>query len=111
MSQENVEIVRQQAEAYARGEWEQAMSYFDPEVVYDVSRNSAEGGVYHGHAGVRTGFAQWIETWDDYRSEITEVIDAGGGKVVVATRQTGTVRGSDTPLTLTEALEAVVLSE
>jgi ketosteroid isomerase-like protein len=104
MSRENVEIVRRQTEAYARGDWEEAMSHFDPEVIYDVSRNSAEGGVYHGHAGVWKSFSDWIETWDDYRTEITAVIDAGGNKVVVASRQTGTVRGSDTPVEMTNGM-------
>ena len=94
MSRENVEIVRRQTEAYARGDWEEAMSFFDPDVVYDITRNSAGGGVFHGLQGVWRGFAEWIGSWEEYRTEVLEVIDAGEDKVVVTTRQTGKGRGS-----------------
>jgi ketosteroid isomerase-like protein len=94
MSRENVEVVRRQTAAYVRGDWDEAMSYFDPEVIYDISRNSADGRIYRGLDGVREGFREWIGTWKDYRTELLEVIDAGEDKVVVTTRQTGTGRGS-----------------
>ena len=94
MSQENVEVVRRQAEAYARGDWREAMSHFAPDVVYDITRNSVGGGVFHGLDGVRAGYREWLDTWDDYRVELVDVIDAGDDRVVVTTRQTGRGRVS-----------------
>lgn len=43
MSRANVEIVRRQSDAYARGDYEEALSIFDPPVVYDISGTAPEG--------------------------------------------------------------------
>src|SRR4051794_22410376 len=104
MSQENVEIVRRQSEAYARGDWEEAMSFLDPNVVYDISQYSAGGSEYHGLEGVREGFGEWIASWEDYRTEVLEVIDGGEDKVVAVTLQTGTGRASGAPVEVANAV-------
>jgi ketosteroid isomerase-like protein len=104
MSRENVEVVRRQADAYAQGDWEAAMSFFHPDVVYDISRYSAGGGVFHGHEGVRAGFSEWIGSWEDYRYELLEVIDAGDDKVVTTSRQTGRGRGSGVEVEVANAV-------
>jgi ketosteroid isomerase-like protein len=93
-SDEKLAIARANAEAYARGDNEEALSHVHTEVVYDVTRNSPEGAILHGHDGLREGLLLWLDTWDDYRVEIDEVIDAGGDRVVVAARQGG--RGRET---------------
>lgn len=51
MSQENVEVARRNAEAYARGDQREALTDVSEEIVYDISRNSPEGAVFHGHSG------------------------------------------------------------
>ena len=38
MSQENVEIVRAHVEAFQRGDSSDALSYIDPDLVWDASR-------------------------------------------------------------------------
>ena len=105
MSRGNVEIVRQQAEAYARGDPEEAMSFFDPDVVYDISGYSVGGGVFHGLEGVQAGFSEWIGSWEGYRYELLDVSDAGDDKVVVTSRHTGRGRGSGVEV---EVINAVV---
>jgi ketosteroid isomerase-like protein len=107
MSQENVEIVRQQAEAFARGDWAKAMSFLDPDVVYDISRYSAAGTVVRGIEQLRAGYREWVGSWEGYRAEVLEVIDAGDDKVVVSTRQTGKAPLSDVPV---EVANAVVMT-
>jgi ketosteroid isomerase-like protein len=104
MSRENVEVVRRQGEAYARGDWEEAMSLFDPDAVLDISRYSAGGGVFHGHEGVRAGFREWIGSWEDYRYELLDVIDAGDDKVVLTSRQSGRGRGSGVEVEVANAV-------
>jgi ketosteroid isomerase-like protein len=81
------------------------MSFLAPDVIYDISRYSAGGGVFRGPEGVREGFREWTGAWEDYRIEILEVIDAGDDKVVVAARQAGKARGSGVPV---EVVNAVV---
>jgi ketosteroid isomerase-like protein len=93
-SDEKLAIARANAEAYARGDNEEALSHIHPEVVYDITRNSPEGAIFHGHDGLREGLRLWLDTWDDYWVEIDEVIDAGADRVVVAARQGG--RGRET---------------
>ena len=93
-SADKLAIARANAEAYARGDNEEALTHIHPEVVYDITRNSPEGAIFHGHEGLREGLLLWLDTWDDYWVEIDEVIDAGADRVVVAARQGG--RGRET---------------
>jgi ketosteroid isomerase-like protein len=92
MSQENVEIARRSVEAFARGDYEKALQVLDPEVEFDL-RHIPDGSVYHGHAGVREAFRIWLGTWEDYRLDVSEFIDAGD-EVVVCVRDYGRGKGS-----------------
>jgi ketosteroid isomerase-like protein len=92
MSQENVEIVRCSGEAFDRGDYQAALDALDPEVEYDLS-HFPEGRVYHGHEGVRESFRIWLGTWQDYRLERLEIIDADD-QVVVVVREVGRGKGS-----------------
>lgn len=104
MSQQNVDVVRRQAQAYAAGDWETAISLLDPDVVYDISRFSTAGGVFHGLQGVRDGFREWIGSWEGYRLEVLEVIDADDDQVVVLMRETGRGQGSGVPVEVDNAV-------
>lgn len=97
VSQENVEIARKNAEAYARKDNAEALRYISEEVVYDITRNSPEGAVFHGYDGLAEGLRLWLDMWKDFELEVTEVIDVGPNKVVVGSRQRGRGRGSQVP--------------
>jgi hypothetical protein len=71
MSEENVEIVRRQIEAYASGDYETALAGFDPEVEFDVSMRP-EGRVYRGPDGVAEAMRSWTGTWEDFKLEVEE---------------------------------------
>jgi len=131
MSRENVEIVKRCCEAFDRGDYEAALDALAPDVEYDLT-HFPDGRVYRGHDGVREAFRIWMGTWDDYRQERRDLIDAGI-EVIVPTREHGRGNGSGLELdrqtvgvwtmrdgkavrirfypTLPEALEAVGLSE
>jgi ketosteroid isomerase-like protein len=96
MSQENVEIVRRCCEAFDRGDYESALEALAPEVEYDLS-HFPDGGVYRGHEGVREAFRIWMGTWEDYRQERDEPIDAGD-QVILPTREYGRGKGSGVAL-------------
>jgi ketosteroid isomerase-like protein len=96
MSEENVEIVRRVMDAYLAGDYEAAFAELDPEVEFDVSIRP-EGHVYWGHEGVAEALRTWTGTWEAYRLEVEEMIDAGD-HVVVVDRQSGRGRGSGIPL-------------
>ncbi|MDX6573487.1 MAG: hypothetical protein QOC86_2643 [Gaiellales bacterium] len=97
MSEENVEIVRKMFEAYASGDFETALAAYAPEVEFDVSIRP-EGGVYRGPEGVAEAMRSWTGTWDDFRLEVEEIIDAGGDRVLLVDRQSGRGKGSGAPL-------------
>jgi ketosteroid isomerase-like protein len=131
MSRENVEIVRRCCEAFDRGDYEAALEALDPDIEYDLS-HFPDGGVYRGREGVREAFRIWLGTWEDYRQERDELLDAGD-QIIVPTREYGRGKGSGLVLerrtfgvwtvrdgrvvsvhfysTIADALEAVGLSE
>jgi ketosteroid isomerase-like protein len=92
MSQANVEIVRRCSEAFNRGDYEAALEALDPAIEYDL-RHFPDGRVYHGRDGIREAFRIWLGTWDDYRQEQEEFIDAGD-EVIVCVREYGRGKGS-----------------
>ena len=96
MSQENVEAVRRCCDAFGRGDYEAALAVLDPEIEYDLT-HFPDGRVYRGHEGVREAFRIWLGTWEDYRQEQDEFIDAGD-RVVVCVREHGRGKGSGVEL-------------
>jgi ketosteroid isomerase-like protein len=96
VSESNIEIVRRIYDAYVSGDFDTAFSLIDPEVEFDVSIRP-EGKVYRGHEGVAEGLRTWTGTWEGFRMELQELIDAGD-QVVGVEHQSGRGRGSGLPL-------------
>ncbi len=92
MSQQNVEIVRTCLWAFDRGDYAAALETLHPDISYELT-HFPDGQVYRGHDGVREAFRIWLGTWEDYRQERDEVIDAGD-EVIVPTREYGRGKGS-----------------
>jgi ketosteroid isomerase-like protein len=76
MSQENVEVVRAFYEAFARGDLESALTAFDPDVVaYD--HDIPDSGEYRGLEGLFRWQADWQSSWESWRWDPEEFIEAG----------------------------------
>lgn len=74
MSRENVELVK----AVFRG-WNEAgvdgiLKFFHDDIEY-LPRE--EGGVIHGHDGMRRYFERWMEAWDEFQVGPTEFLEVG----------------------------------
>ena len=93
MSRQNVEIVRECIESFQRGDYATALEALDPEIEYELT-HFPDGKIYHGHDGVREAFRIWIGTWDNYRQELDELIDAGDNEVIALVREFGRGIGS-----------------
>jgi ketosteroid isomerase-like protein len=93
MSQGNVEVVRKSIESFQRGDYAKAMEALDPDIEYDLT-HFPDGKVYRGHEGVREAFRIWIGTWEDYRQELDELIDAGDNDVIALVREFGRGKAS-----------------
>jgi ketosteroid isomerase-like protein len=86
-------IVRRMLDDYLRGDFERALSAFAEDVEW-----RDQFGIYHGHDGVAQSVSKWAGTWDEFRMEVAEVLDAGGQDVLVILRQSGRGRGSGVPV-------------
>jgi ketosteroid isomerase-like protein len=133
MSQENVEIVRRFFDAWNADDFASARDLCDPGIVIDRSRSiGPDARVYRGRDEAAQVWRDWQATWEAWRSDIAEYIDAGDD-VVVLGRGFGRGRDGGVPVeanisqvftvdrgriirsclfqTRTEALEAAGLSE
>jgi ketosteroid isomerase-like protein len=94
MSQENVEVVRSSWEGLMRGD-AAALEMFDSAVVYEddlLPENAGE--TYRGVDGVVKAWLLWAEPWDELRTEIEWVRDAGADSVVSCHRARMRGKGS-----------------
>jgi ketosteroid isomerase-like protein len=89
MSRENVDLVRQLLESFARRDHERAFDFYDPDIEWDASRIAETipdlAGVYWGHEGVRTYWRRWLSAWRDLQFEVEDVLD-GGDEIVALIR-------------------------
>ena len=95
MSEENVEIVRRFYDAYVSGDLESALAAFDPEIeVYD--HDILESGEYRGLEGLFRWQADWESSWESWRWDPEEFIEAGERVVaVLRVHATGRQSGVD----------------
>jgi uncharacterized protein len=85
--------IRDNADAYARRDYDAFLVGFDPEIVVDTGDAFPESNVFQGLDGMRRFLAMFDEVWQDYVIEPEEVVDFGDRYVLVA-RHRGQGRGS-----------------
>ena len=75
MSQANVEIMRRFYDAWTRGDLDVGLSMLDPEIEWcPIEENRVP---LHGVEAAVQNRNAWLDTWDDHRIELEEMIDAG----------------------------------
>jgi ketosteroid isomerase-like protein len=89
MSEENVEIARKGVEAYARGDLDTALTYADPDIIW----NPVEEAATQGHDAIRANLERWETDFEDFEATPEEYIDAGD-QVLVPIHWSGRGRGS-----------------
>jgi ketosteroid isomerase-like protein len=73
---EALEIARRHYDAFQNQDWDAFFALYDPEVEVDLSRSGIpDGGIHHGHEGVRAAWAKWRGVWDDYSFEVEELTE------------------------------------
>jgi ketosteroid isomerase-like protein len=77
MSRENVEIVRRAFEAWNRGDAEAATAVLDPDVEWRLPPNFPDAEGWRGRDEVVEGLTAIAGSWDEFRVEVQELIDAG----------------------------------
>ena len=95
MSEENVELIREMMAAFVAGDYERALAAFAPEVEGDFT-HMADGRMTSGREEMGREVARWALTWENFETEVEEILDAGE-YVVLIVRQTGTGKTSGVP--------------
>jgi ketosteroid isomerase-like protein len=97
MTSHNVELAREAADSM-----QALFDRLDDDVVWDNTRFGDtipldHVGVFAGKPAVIKVLRSWVGTWEDYRFEIEELVDAGES-VVLAVRESGRGKASDVPM-------------
>jgi ketosteroid isomerase-like protein len=108
MSQENVELVKDAYETFAREGLDRFVEHFTDDVDYRAVEGAPDdSGPIHGKDAVRAWLQDWIDTFDEFWFEPVELIDAGEDTVVAVERFGGRAKLSGIE---TDQTEAVVYS-
>jgi ketosteroid isomerase-like protein len=95
MASENVDVVRRHFEAFDDGGLDAAVAYLDPDIEWRAVEGAVDDvGVMRGHEALRRYYSDWIETIEDLRAEVDEVLYDSGDTVAVVLRHSGRVPGS-----------------
>jgi ketosteroid isomerase-like protein len=98
MSQENVEFIREAADALREGDLQRVETLLEGELDPAFEYQSlALDQVHTGLSGMRDFFADMRDVWRDYDQEIEELVDLGD-HVLVVLRVAARGRGSGVPI-------------
>jgi ketosteroid isomerase-like protein len=89
-----VELNRRAIESAARRDFDEAMSSYGPDSVWDMS--PAGLGTFHGVAAIRGMIEDWMSAFatSEYEVEIEEIRQLGNGVTIAVVRQGGQPVGS-----------------
>ncbi len=95
MSQEPIEVVREQFAATNDRDFTRAMDYYARDVVLVVEEGFLNTGTFEGREAVGEWFGDWFRAFgSDYRFEILESRDLGGGVAFLFITYGGSGRAS-----------------
>jgi ketosteroid isomerase-like protein len=94
MSRENIEVIRAFMASPNAGDWDSMFAWFAPDVeLRDLAHAPDVPEVLRGPEAIRRVVAGWIETYDEFRTEVYEYVDADPW-VICDTRWYGKGKGS-----------------
>ena len=102
MSQENLKIVRDAAAAFNRGDPDAWFEYLADDIDYRAAEGALDDpGPMHGKDAIRAYMQDWLDLFDDFKSEPVELVDAGEDQVIAVVRISGRAKlsGVETDLT------------
>ena len=94
MSEENLEIIRDQYAAVNERDWGRAMGHYAEDVELQVPPG-IRGGTFRGREAVGEWFGEWFRTFDrDAHFDIREITEIGDDGVLVVANHRASGRGS-----------------
>jgi ketosteroid isomerase-like protein len=92
-SPQDLETVHRIFEAFNRRDVDGLTATLDPEMEWHPLLGDLGGGVYRGHEGARRLVSEINETWEAFRIELEDLVEAGE-LIFVFSRSHGRGRGS-----------------
>jgi len=92
--EQNIEMVRQAFEAYARDGVAVVMPLLDPQVEVYSPPGIANSGLFHGVEGYRAWTDAWFEAWDEFEIDPQKVEAVGETCVIAVCHQRGVGKSS-----------------
>ena len=102
MSHETIRTVLDAATAFNRGDLDTWSQYFVDDIDYRAVEGAPDDhGPIHGTDALRAYAQDWFDTFDEFRVEPVDLIDAGEDKVIAVMRGSGRAKlsGVETDLT------------
>jgi ketosteroid isomerase-like protein len=102
MSEENVEVVEAAFKAWAEDGLDALAGHWSEDIDWRAMEGAPDDhGPIHGKDAMRAYVQDWIDMFDDFKTEPVEIIDAGEDKVVAVLRASGRAKlsGIETDLT------------
>jgi ketosteroid isomerase-like protein len=94
MSQENVEIVRKVYDLSGRDP-DANLEFIDADAVWDWTASRAPySGIYRGHAEIRRFWEAFLDAWDEWTTDLQEVIEVDRETIVCVTLVRARGKGS-----------------
>ena len=94
MSEENIEIVRRSTDAYNRRDLDGILENWAPDAVVDwTNSRGLEVAVVRGHEAIRAFMQRFLETFDEIRLELNDIVEVEDDLLVV--ENVAHVRGRD----------------
>jgi ketosteroid isomerase-like protein len=91
---QNSEVVRRQFEAFRLG-LDAAAEFWHSDIDWRAVEGAADDvGVIKGHDALRRYYQDWLDTFDDLRADVEEVIFEADERVAVAVRHSGRGKAS-----------------
>jgi ketosteroid isomerase-like protein len=94
MSLENVELVRKSVQAWIAGDTAAVFAVWHEEIEWTAPPEDPDQVDVVGSAAAGEAMAKWLATWEAYRYQLDDIIDAGL-EVVQAGRQVMVARGAE----------------
>jgi ketosteroid isomerase-like protein len=89
VSRKDLERVREVYAAFARGDRAAALGLSDPEIEITERPGVLDSKTYRGHEGLLEAIDNWVGQWDEFRMDVEQMTDVGGGNVVSVVRHYG----------------------
>jgi ketosteroid isomerase-like protein len=84
MSRESIEAFKRGVDAFNRGDLEEALEVWAPDAIWDWSNSrGVDAGVFRGHGEIRAFWQRFLETFDDVRVELDDVVEIEDGLLIV----------------------------